>query len=173
MTQNRATGFTLIEILVAIVIISVVLGVALLKLNFNNPESNIKQEAARLIHTMELADQQAIFQSQEIGFYLQDNQYEYLEYKDGKWLPLEDSLLKKRTIPEDIEITLNIDGIESTNLATSSDKKNPQIVFYSSGEWTPFEMILQPSDFEVENNFAYTLNNITTGKLELEREANE
>jgi len=169
MTKLRPSGFTLIEILVAVVIISVVLGVALIKMNFDSPESKLKQESARLARTMQLADQEAIFQSREIGLLIQDNDYEYLLYDEKKWVPLDDALLKKRSIPEEMEVTLNIDGITVDTSPVISDNKTPQIVFYSNGEWTSFEIILKPSD---SYDLAYTLSNIKTGTLEVERESN-
>lgn len=163
----RPTGFTLIEILVAMVIISIVLGVALIKMNFGSPESKIKQESARLVRTMELADQEAIFQSREIGLLFQGNSYEYFLYSAGKWLPLKDPLLKKRSIPEEMEVALNIDGLDVSTLSTISDDKTPQIVFYSSGEWTAFEIVLKPTN---SYDFTYTISNLKTGKVEIKRE---
>jgi len=167
-SSSQHNGFTLVEILVAMVIIGIVLGVALLRLNNNDSETELKQEFGRLARMMELADQQAIFSAQEIGLLLKRDGYEFMVYDDkDKWQALDDDLLKKKKLPEQVDIKLNIDGADISLNSSANQKDIPQIIFYSSGEWTAFEL-------EISNrygsNTSFVLSNIKTGELELNRE---
>ena len=167
-SNSRHNGFTLIEILVAMVIIGIVLGVALLRLNNNDSETELKQESGRLARMMELADQQAIFSAQEIGLLLKNDGYEFLAYDgESKWQALDDDLLKKKKLPEQVDIKLNIDGAEISFNRSADDEDIPQIVFYSSGEWTAFELEFSN---RYGSNTRFVLSNIKTGELELNRE---
>ena len=167
-SNPRQRGFTLIEILVAMVIIGIVLGVALLRLNNNDSETELKQESARLARMMQLADQQAIFSAQEIGLLLERDGYEFMAFDDdNKWQALDDDLLKKKKLPEQVDVTLTIDGAEISFNRSDEEKPIPQIVFFSSGEWTAFELEFRN---RYGSNTRFVLSNVKTGKLELNRE---
>jgi len=165
--SHTEKGFTLIEILVAVVIISIILGIALLKFDIDNYETLLKQEAGRISRMLELADQQAIFQGQDIGLLIEDKQYEFYVYTKQSWKPLQDKLLKKKTLPPDMEITLTLDGLRTRPQTSNSVDKKPQIIVFSSGELTPFEIRLSQISHP---ELSYVLSNTKTGKLELYRE---
>lgn len=184
--KSRGFGFTLIEILVTVVLVSIILGIALLKFRDNDYDALLKQEAGRMARVMELADQQAIYQSQTIGMLLEDNQYSLLQFtvkeikdkqdnKDSKvstvstWEAVDDPLLKPRTLPEGMEMLVTIEG-NSADLRPQSDKPVPQIVFLNSGEWTAFEIVFTLRD---NNDTTYILNTNENGKLEITRESNQ
>ena len=166
--RTSASGFTLIEILVALVLISIVLGVALLRFNIHDFDEHLKEESRRLAHLIELADQQAIYQTQEVGLLFERDQYRFLVFSDDKWTPIDDDLFRARPLPDDIEIILNIEGAEIRVTQSAQQAETPQIVFYSSGEWTPFEITLQATDNTISAN-RFVLNNLETGKLKLEQ----
>jgi general secretion pathway protein H len=168
-TSTRLRGFTLIEILVTIVIISIVLGLALLRIDVDSIDSRLKQETGRMARMMELADQQAIFQSQNIGMLILEDSYGFYVLDKDKWLAVDDALLKQQTFDEDMEIIVTIDGAEVKLDASLPEKPVPQIIFSSSGEWTAFEILFGQRD---NNDITYVLNNIETGLLEIQREAN-
>jgi general secretion pathway protein H len=168
-SSRPVRGFTLIEILVTIVIISIVLGLALLRIDVDNIDSRLKQETGRMARMMELADQQAIFQSQNIGMLILEDSYGFYVLDKDKWLPVDDALLKSQTLDEDMEIIVTIDGAEVKLDASLPEKPVPQIIFSSSGEWTSFEILFGQQD---NNDITYVLNNIETGLLEIQRESN-
>lgn len=166
----RGRGFTLIEILVTLVLIGIVLGIALLRFDNNDFDSLLKREAGRMARLMELADQQAIYQSQALGMLLKEESYRFLTYnRDNKWGPVEDSLLKPRQLPDGMEMIVNIEG-SNADLRTSSENPIPQIVFSNSGEWTAFEIVFTHRE---NNDITYILNTTNNGELEITRESNE
>lgn len=178
----KPRGFTLIEILVTVVLISIVLGIALLKFRGSDYDALLKQEAGRMARIMELADQQAIYQSLTIGMLLEDNSYSLLQYnikevkddagktvKENQWEPVDDALLKPRELPEGMEMLVTIEG-NPADLRPQSDKPIPQIVFLNSGEWTAFEIIFTLRE---NNDTTYILSTNENGKLEITRESNQ
>lgn len=184
-------GFTLIEILVTVVLISIVLGIALLRIDTSNFDDLLKQEVGRMARLIELADQQAIYQSQDIGMLLEEGSYSFLQYNqntqnnqnntdntnntdnkkntDYKWEPVDDALLKPRALPDDMEIIVSIEG-NAADLRPQRDKPIPQILFTNGGEWSAFEIIFTHRD---NRDVTYILNTNENGELEITRESNE
>jgi len=164
---GHSNGFTLIEILVTLVLIGIVMGIALLRLNINNIDSRLQQESARLARIMELADQEAVLQAREIGLYFKKNAYQFLVLEsDNKWQELDDPLLKAHEIPEDIDVKLTVDGEINLDSSFTSQEPRPQIVFSSSGEWTQFEIVLSANE---NPQLAWLISNLETGQLQVER----
>lgn len=166
-TIDHSNGFTLIEILVTLVLIGIVMGIALLRLDINSIDSRVQREAARLTRIMELADQEAVLQAREIGLYFNKNAYRFLVLaNENQWQGLDDPLLKPHEIPAEIEVKLTVDGTTDLNTNPSSEEPRPQIIFTSSGEWTQFEIVL--SAYE-NPQVAWLIGNLETGQLKTER----
>lgn len=124
-------GFTLIEILVVLFIISIVTSVALLSIS-HNANKKIESFANELTQMITLAEEQAMLQPTVLGLSLNDQSFHFasLESKVGKkntWVPLQDVILKKHIIPKDIQISLN-----------TENNHHPQIIISTNGDVTPF-----------------------------------
>ena len=157
-------GFSLLELLVVIVIISILFTFTTLAIRGTSPEELIQTEAQRLDRLLQLAAEEAILKGMEYGLEFKSNSYRFLVYAEESWHPLEtDKLLRKRTLPENMEIELMIDAVDvvieeddespeeetdQTNYQASEDegidtanedkeKIKPQVFLLSSGEITP------------------------------------
>ena len=74
--NKRQSGFTLIEIIIVMVIISVVLTVA--TISIGNPQiKRMKQTSERFTALIHLAKEQAIFNSQEYALSIWDSGYAF------------------------------------------------------------------------------------------------
>ena len=110
---NEQRGFTLIEILIVIVIISIVSSVALLTMNHND-NRRIESFANELVQTMTLAEEQAMLQPSVLGLSFNVSSYDFASYqppqgdKKHSWIPLEDRLLGRHAIPDDLELNVEI-----------------------------------------------------------------
>lgn len=149
-------------------IISIILGLAMLRIDFHNPESELKQEARRLARAMELANQEAVLQSMELGLLVQEDNYSFYRYQDRQWAILDDPLLKEHRFKKPIEVELVIEGI-TESLRPAREQKDPQIVIEATGDITPFEVIFRDPQSQ---NLTYVVRSTGLGKLELERETN-
>jgi len=137
--MKQARGFTLIEILVVIFIISIVTSVAVLSIG-RNENKQVESFANELTQLVSLAEEQAMLQPKVLGLTLNQQylQFSSLQAEGTKrnWVPLDDNVLGKRDVPSGIEI-----GIQVGDALTKSDDdltKKPQIIISTNGDVTPF-----------------------------------
>ena len=100
MFRARQTGFTLLELLVVLVIVSIMLGVA--SLNALPSERQVLQEEARRISLlMQLARDEALVRSRPVAFETDEGGYRFLIKEDGQWhgFPADDQL-RERSYPQ-------------------------------------------------------------------------
>lgn len=141
-TKHR--GFSLLELLVVIVIISILFTFTTLAIRGTSPEELIQTEAQRLDRLLQLALEEAILKGQEYGLEFGPNSYRFLLYFENNWQPLEgDKLLRERQLPENMEFELEIEQIgvliEEPKDPDEEDEEtpDPQVFLLSSGEITP------------------------------------
>jgi general secretion pathway protein H len=159
LARPRASGFTLLELLVVIVIVSILFTLTTLAIRSSSPEEQIKDEALRLDRLLQLAQEEAILKGEEYGLEFRPDGYRFLRYVDFVWQPLDsDRQLRRRELPPDMKIEVEIEQIEilmgadksnkesigtATDAATDNekemkkDKLKPQVFLLSSGEITP------------------------------------
>jgi general secretion pathway protein H len=149
--SRRASGFSLIELLVVIVILAitaamVVLGTATLKTG-----DPAETESRRLAALLQFVAEEALVQGRDFGIEFFADGYRFLSWDPDSrlWSVVDDeAALRRRTLPPDIELVLALDGREVVvepeerrgreNVETLA----PQVAIFSSGELTPFELFL-------------------------------
>lgn len=147
--RQKQKGFTLIEILVVMVIISIVTGVAMLTLTSHSGKQ-VDSVAKQLSGLIRSAHEQALLQSMVIGVLIQKNSYEFLQAtgqnEKGKliWTPINDELLTHYDLPNRFELTLSNDQHDDRKNETLS----PQIVISINGDITPFVLYVGKSGMQ-------------------------
>ena len=138
--RQSSTGFTLIEILVVLLLITILTGVAVTQLPAIAQNSDFDTEARRLELLLNMAKNEALLESMEYGFGPTRDGYEFLRYDDmsQEWQQL-DAPFNPRKLPEDIRLTVRAEssdyGLEGENV--------PPVLLLSSGETTPVTMTLR------------------------------
>ncbi len=138
--QVKADGYTLIEILVVLFIISIVTSIALLSIG-RNENKHLESFANDLSQMLTLAEEQAMLQPAVLGLSLRDNQLAFYSYqpavgdKKSSWLAVEEKSLAKRSIPDDIQV-----GVETGAESSSANSTGPQIFISTNGDITPFKI---------------------------------
>lgn len=139
-------GFTLIEILVVLFIISIITGVAILSIG-RNDHRQVEAFANELAQLLTLAEEHAMLQPSILGLSLSEHSLQFASYQtvtDGKknaWQPLQDQILGKHPIPSGIQLGLEI-GDKKTMIMPGGVKNHPQIIISTSGDITPFTIYI-------------------------------
>jgi general secretion pathway protein H len=111
----RLRGFTLIEILVVIVIITVIVGAVTISVGVLGGDRQAEDQARRLWAVMQQAREEAELQGLDSGLYLSGEAYEFLRFqpRSNAWQPIpEDPLYIPRTMPSGLRFRTRLDGRE-------------------------------------------------------------
>ncbi|MEN8178074.1 MAG: type II secretion system minor pseudopilin GspH [Pseudomonadota bacterium] len=160
--SHRTSAFTMIEVLVVILIIGIIINFAVISLDIHNPSDKLKTEARRLTSLIELASEEALLRSELIGIAIDENTYEFLSLEEKSWEPIQDSVFRMRTLPDDMRLELLTD--QAVEEREQAESKQPGIVLLMSGEMTPFEIKIS-SDL-IDNYFR--ISGAETGALKLD-----
>lgn len=141
-SDQASAGFTLIEILVVLLIVTVMAGVTIARFPAIVNTADLDEESRRLELLFDMARNEALLDSVEYGFQLKGNGYEFLRYDDATqdWVAA-DSPYHRRTLAEGLELKLK--AASSQFLGESSNL--PTVLILSSGESTPFDLELSVS----------------------------
>ena len=143
MTKYR--GFTLIEILVVILIISILLGITMLS-SVNTGTRLLRNEANRLEILIDYAQSRSLFSGEELGLSVVYKSakngrlifsYQWMRWskEQQNWLLIEEGALKPNQLPESVQVVIN------TEISDSASEINiPQLIFYSDATVTPFKI---------------------------------
>jgi general secretion pathway protein H len=145
--RGGASGFTLVEILVVVVIIGVLSAGLLLSVSLTNEGRDLDKESNRLLELIKYAREQAELQTREYGVILQDDSYEFVSYDvhRGIWRSIfEDDVLRARKLPYGLDLKLVVETrpVVLKKPADAKDK-TPQIMIFSSGDLTQFELTME------------------------------
>jgi len=144
MSQNAIShyrGFTLIEILVVILIVSIMSGIAVTQLPSFVQKGDFNLESQRLKALLELAREEALVQTIEFGFKPDEEGYAFYVYDEisQTWTEYVERPFHRRTLSEEFSLDLEIAG---EKLALSDEKDPPPLLLLSSGEVSPFTLTI-------------------------------
>ncbi|MEJ2609631.1 MAG: type II secretion system minor pseudopilin GspH [Candidatus Thiodiazotropha sp.] len=157
---QSASGFTLLEVMIVIIIIGVLINYVAISMRRNTPEDQLKTEAQRLTSLLELGSEEALLRSTLIGVDITEDSYSFLHLNEGNWETVPDSLFRERQLPEGIEFSI----ASSLEDGDDDEKRTPEIILMNSGEISSFEMKISSEQSE---SF-YRLTGNENGELSLE-----
>lgn len=141
---TRQQGFTLIEILVVIFIMSIVTSVALLTIS-RNENRQLEAYAKELQQTLTLLEEEAMLKPSVLGLSIEENSLRLSAYqpaegeKKSAWLSHETRQGSNHSIPRDIELSLEMGGKKQvSDQGEEKRKQSPDIVISTNGDVTPF-----------------------------------
>lgn len=149
--RARQAGFTLIEILVVLIIVGLLSALAVFTMGGSSQHRELENEVRKLYALMQTASEQAVLNNLELGLQLEEDGYQFVAFQDdtGDWKASDERIFRHRSFPDWLVITEYIES-DTPKLASEEDKLLPDVVFFSSGETTPFEI-----EFTVGSNSDY------------------
>jgi general secretion pathway protein H len=160
---GRHNGFTLLEVMVALVLMGIITGMAILALPKDRQQERLVTEARRLAASVELNRHEAILLGEPRGVRFTTTGYEFLTLgRDGAWAPpMKSHLLGQHRLPDDLTLGLRVEDRAVDIMDTTAPI--PQILVLSSGEATAFAVTLG-----AENASGYTVTGDLVGRLRVE-----
>lgn len=149
--KRHNIGYTLIEILIVLFIVSIVTSVALISIS-HNENKYLESFANDMTQLMTLAEEQAILQPAILGLSLNEQSFQFLswqpmvnkdkkEEKKNNWAPLEDNILSNHMIPNNIQVQVRT-GDKSSKSEEETKTDHPQIIISTNGDITPFTIYI-------------------------------
>lgn len=167
-TRNK--GFSLIEILIAMAIMAVMIGMAVPYIG-NSNDKYAKQEINRLLAAVELIRDLAVIENSEYGLSIDEKGYQFLilneedDNRPARWQVIsEHPSLSAYEFPDTVEVNVAIDGDnifkskqddveifeEDVDIFEKEDEEPkvepPQIYFLSTGEQNQFTLAIASND---------------------------
>jgi general secretion pathway protein H len=152
----RLTGFTLIEILVVVLVISILMGVVVNSFTGADREQTLRGYAERLALRIEMARDKALQANREWGVYIDRESVRFAEFDEinGEWLERTQRPFAPEKYDSQVRIEVEIEDYPDlsafANEGSNDDEELPTIVLFSSGETTPFEISIEPLDWDTE-----------------------
>jgi general secretion pathway protein H len=146
----RSKGFTLIEILIVMLIITVVISLTVLSVNSTGRDSQLDEESRRIEGLVGLLHERALLEGRDFGLRIEPAAYEFVFYdvRRNRWLMMDQEReFRHRELPKGITFQLQLDSQTvvikpvDRNLS-NADPPGPQVAIAASGEGTPFRLIL-------------------------------
>jgi general secretion pathway protein H len=138
------SGFSLIELLVVVVIVGVIALAVTLSIS-GGAQRQVQREAERFEALAAQACEQAELGGREIGIDIGSSGYSFTLLAGTEWQDFpDDAELRRRRWPDGMQVVLSREG-RGVDLSSATDVE-PQIVCFSSGELTPFALVLALGD---------------------------
>jgi general secretion pathway protein H len=139
-----ARGFTLFEILVVVIIVSITVSAVLLSTNLGSDSQNLKVLGKDLSKLIRLLYQEAIFENRNYAISLHHQGFKVLEYNGEDWVVADQSFFRKVKLSESQSSDLIVENYVVKSV--DQDDLIPHILILSSGEMSPFEWSIDDSD---------------------------
>jgi general secretion pathway protein H len=160
-----ARGFTLIELMLVLVVVSIMASLLVVSIN-DNPAKQLDREAVRLRSVLEMASEEALMQGLEISLAVTTSsegvdgyQFLLLDPDELTWQASDDKPFSFHPLHADISMqVVPADGLTQSSRfdrqmdqlqrLKSEERWTPLLLFLSSGENTPFIITLEHGAFD-------------------------
>jgi len=141
---TSAQGFTLWEIIVVVIIVTISVSAILFSTSFERKSDDLKILGKDLGKTIRLLYQEAIFENKNYAISLKHQGFKVLEYDGQDWAESGQSYFRKVNLNESQKSRLLIEDLVVKSVDQSEPV--PHILILSSGEMTPFEWEIRDTD---------------------------
>ncbi len=193
----KCSGFSLIELMVVLVIIGVSAMIVMLSFNPPSGSDDLEKQARRFQVVFDMASDYAILNQVELGLRVEqeENSYHFLMLdEDQNWQLIDnEAFFAATTLEQEFSLELELDGLpwvededlfdgtlfdetlsvseEGVEIGEEEEERPdpPQVFIFSSGEITPFSLIMKfEPEFGDQDTAYFRVNGIDFTPLQLE-----
>lgn len=143
--MRRQQGFSLLEMLVVLLIVGITVSMVSLGVTASSRERELLHYSEWFAREASLGLQEAEAEGRHRGAALyRDSQgrwrWQWYTQREGRWQLQNDERFAAAELPPNVEALLQVDGkrVEISGRQGQSSQTEPDIVFFNSGELTPF-----------------------------------
>jgi general secretion pathway protein H len=151
---RKSSGFTLLELLVALVLIGIILSFAVFTVD-SGEDRRIREEANRFFYLLKLAQEEAILNASEWVLEIDEQGYTFSVLTQEGAQPLIDPVFRQRKFADYVRPVVQFEQNQLVlNAEEKEDASASRIYILSSGELTPFQIRFPASDknFEIKGS---------------------
>jgi general secretion pathway protein H len=150
LARHAGAGFTLVEMLVVVVIIAMIATTVVLSVSATGRDRELEKESERMLALLQYTREQAELRTREYGLLCDENRYQFVIFDPRKemWVTMEsDDTLRARQLPAGLSFSLTVEA-RPILMRRPPDSKDltPQVMIYSNGDLTPFELTMERKD---------------------------
>lgn len=139
---------------------------SLMALSVSPDSRSAQRESQRFYEVLEAAREQAVVFNQDLGVELKGNRYQVYSWRAQQWWSMDSQIFSAYDLPDNLSQTLWLNGLAYKDAYDDSDKPQPQILLYATGEVSPFEWTL--NDPAERNQWRLSANPLGAFELSLE-----
>ena len=149
--RHLRTGFTLIEILVVVLVVSILMAVVVAAFSGADQEQTLRGYVERLALRIEAARDKALQTNREWGVYLGEDGVSFAEFDElnGEWVLRAEKPFRADNYDASVSFEVEVEAFDALRSdGGDEDQPLPDLVLFSSGETTPFSILVTPVEWE-------------------------
>ncbi len=148
---RKIQGFTLLEVMVVIAMMAILTSFVIPYLPGDRAEL-MQTELDRFQSKVAYAQTQAILQSQDLGLIVDEQSYKFVQRVKAGWQEFEEEPLRSHEVDSYFKQRILIEDVEFfPEITDDPELVKPTILFFSSGEMSPFKYQLALSEQQYLN----------------------
>lgn len=153
----KGRGFTLIEVLIVVVLVSILMSVVVGTFTGTNREQVLLGFVERLNLRIEMARDRAVQSNREWGIYVERDDIRFAEFDhiNSEWIEKTARPFNRDADADGLEFKAEVEAYAANSgsglgsgLNDDDEDDIPQIILFSSGEVTPFELEIVTVEWE-------------------------